>query len=55
MVPYRALPEIAGDRVTFLDEVQTLVEPFDDYEWPELLERARRHAVDPIGGAEGEE
>jgi hypothetical protein len=55
MVPYRALPEIAGDRCTFLDEVQTLVEPFDDYEWADLVERARPHAVDPIGAPEPEE
>jgi hypothetical protein len=55
MIPYRVLLEIAGERVTFLDEVQTLVEPFDDYEWPDLLERAREYAVDPLGEAESEE
>jgi hypothetical protein len=47
MIPYEALPEVAGDRWRWLDEVQTLVEAFAPEEWPALLERARRHKVEP--------
>ncbi len=47
LVPYEAVHEIAGDHCSWLDEKQTLVEPFDEDEWPELLARARKHEVDP--------
>lgn len=47
LVPYDAVHEIAGDHCSCLDEKQTLVEPFDEDEWPELLARARKHEVDP--------
>jgi hypothetical protein len=47
LVPYKAIHEIAGDYCSWLDEEQTVVEPFDDDEWPKVLERARKHEVDP--------
>src|SRR5262249_28608280 len=47
LVPYEAVKEIAGDHCSWIDEKQTLVEPFDEDEWPELLARARKHEVDP--------
>ncbi len=46
-IPYEALPAVALDRWQWLDEAQTLVEPFTPEEWPALVERARRHAVEP--------
>jgi len=46
-IPYEALPEVAPGRWSWLDEHQTLVEPFEPDEWPALLERARRHEVEP--------
>jgi hypothetical protein len=49
MIPYEALPEVAGDRWRWLDEAQTLVEAFSPEEWPALLERARPHRVEPEG------
>lgn len=49
LIPYEALAEVAGDRWRWLDEVQTLVEAFAPEEWPALLERARRHRVEPEG------
>jgi hypothetical protein len=47
LIPYDAVHELAGDRCSWLDEKQTLVEPFDEDEWPELLARARKHEIDP--------
>lgn len=49
MIPSEALSEVADDRWRWLDEVQTLVEAFTPEEWPALLERARRHRVEPEG------
>ena len=49
LIPYEALPTVAGDRWRWLDEVQTLVEAFAPEEWPALLERARLHRVEPEG------
>ena len=43
LIPYQALPEIAGERCSWLDEKQTLVQAFAEREWPALVERARRH------------
>jgi hypothetical protein len=55
LVPYEAIQEIAGDHCSLIDEKQTLVEPFDDDEWPELIKRARKHEVDPSkAGGESE-
>jgi hypothetical protein len=45
-VPFDAVPEIAGDRCTFLDERQLLVEPVDEQQWSDLSERAEQHRVE---------
>jgi hypothetical protein len=55
LVPYKKLSAIAGDRWSWLDEEQTLVEPFEDEEWTALLERARPFATDPAEEAGGSE
>jgi hypothetical protein len=34
--------------MTRLDEVQAFVEAFEQYEWPDLLERARPFKTDPV-------
>ena len=45
-VPYSAWPLIMGERFSWLDERQALIEPWNKVEWPELLKLARQHAVD---------
>jgi hypothetical protein len=40
-VPYSALPELAGDRITWLAEKQALIAPCSKTDWPALLQRAR--------------
>jgi hypothetical protein len=46
VVPFDAVPEIAGDRCVFLDERQLLVEPVGEEEWSGLSERAESHRVE---------
>ncbi len=46
VVPFAAVPEIAGDRCAFLDEVQLLVEPVSEKDWPLLAERAEEHGTE---------
>jgi hypothetical protein len=46
VVPFDAVPEIAGDRCIFLDERQLLVEPVGEQEWSGLSERAEPHRVE---------
>ncbi|HEX6675755.1 MAG TPA: hypothetical protein VF486_12100 [Actinomycetes bacterium] len=46
VVPFAAVPEIAGDRCAFLDEVQLLVEPVSEKDWPQLAERAEKHGTE---------
>ena len=46
VVPFAAVPEIAGDRCAFLDELQLLVEPVSEKEWPLLADRAEKHGTE---------
>ena len=46
VVTFDAVPEIAGDRCTFLDERQLLVEPVGEQEWSELSDRAEKYRVE---------
>jgi hypothetical protein len=46
VVPFGAVPEIAGDRCVFLDELQLLVEPVSERDWPVLGERAEKHGTE---------
>jgi len=45
-VPFGALPELAGERAALIDECQLLVAPVATADWPALVARARRHAVE---------
>jgi len=45
IVPYQALPEIAGSRCSFLDDIQTLVQETGPEDWPEIVRKAREHEV----------
>jgi hypothetical protein len=46
VVPFGTVPEIAGDRCAFLDELQLLVEPVSERDWPVLGERAEKHGTE---------
>lgn len=46
VVPFGAVPEIAGDRCSFLDERQILVEPVSERDWTVLGQRAERHRTE---------
>jgi hypothetical protein len=46
VVPFAAVPEIAGERCVFLDERQLLVEPVSEQDWPVLAARAERHRTE---------
>jgi hypothetical protein len=46
VVPFGAVPEIAGDRCAFLDERQLLVEPVSEGDWAVLGQRAERHRTE---------
>ncbi len=46
-VPYESLPEVAGDRLSWLDERQALVEAAEGEDWKGILQRAERHAAPP--------
>jgi hypothetical protein len=48
LVPYEALPQLAGKRFAWLDERQCLVEAIASDEWPELLREAERFKVTPF-------
>jgi hypothetical protein len=48
LVPAERAPELAGDHARALDEHQLLVDQFAPAEWAELMERARRFAVERI-------
>ncbi|MCA9589817.1 MAG: hypothetical protein KC657_31150 [Myxococcales bacterium] len=45
-VPYAKGPELAGDKWTYLDEVQAIVEPLSLVEWAAMLKNASKHRVD---------
>jgi hypothetical protein len=47
-IPYARLPELAGGQMSWLDERQTLVEPFPEAEHAEALRRARRYEQRPL-------
>jgi hypothetical protein len=45
LVPHEKGPELAGDRWTWLDEKNALVEKTPQREWDDFVTRARKHAV----------
>jgi len=49
LVPFEALPQLAGSRFAYLDEWQCLVEAVASDEWPALLLEAERYKVSPFG------
>jgi hypothetical protein len=48
LVPYDALPLIAGDRCVLLDEHQALVEKTPDEQWSDMAKRARGFELSPL-------
>ena len=49
LVPFEALPQLAGSRFAYLDERQCLVEAVASDEWPALLREAEPFKVSPFG------
>src|SRR5215510_1235148 len=49
LVPFEALPQLAGSRFAYLDERQCLVEAVASDEWPALLREAELYKVSPFG------
>jgi hypothetical protein len=47
MIPHQCLPQLAGDRLTWLDEKQALLRAIPETEWPVLVQRARQYNVLP--------
>jgi hypothetical protein len=45
-VPYAALPQIVGERLTWLDEKQALIDPIDESDWSKVLKIAKKHSVE---------
>ncbi len=45
-IPYAALPQILGERLSWLDEKQALIDPIDESEWPNVMTIAAQHSVD---------
>ena len=44
LVPHAKGPELAGERWTWLDEKNALVEKTPQREWDDFVARARKHA-----------
>lgn len=47
-LPSVALPQVVGERFQWLDEKQSLVEPFEGEDWKRLLERVQPHRAYPV-------
>jgi hypothetical protein len=45
-VPYATLPKIVGERFSWLDEKQALIDPIDESDWSNAMKIAERHSVD---------